>query len=467
MFMAATSIGGWSRRMRRRAWLGYVAWALLLTVAGCGPKPVTAPLPSAAPRFADFMFPAAPSGTASQDVLDAHTRAWQLLQAGNTRAAEREFAEIVKTTPTFYPAEAGWGYSLLARKDPQGAIAHFDKALTGNAGYAPALAGKGDALLSLGRTAAALDAFQAALAADPSLTALGSRVDVLKFRLAQENIARARKAADAGKFDEARREYLAAIAASPESAFLYRELAIVERRSGDTEAAIAHAEQAAKLDPTDVRALTMIAEIYEANKDWSRAADAYAAAAAVDGSETANAKVEEMHAKAAFESMPDEYRSIGSSPGVTRAQLAALLAVRLEALLHGARSSTPVLLTDTRGNWASPWILTVARAGVMEPFPNHTFQPNTIVRRGDLARAVSRVLTLIAAQDPRLAGRWRDAHPVFSDVAPSHLDYAAAARAVGAGVMAPLEENAFELTRPVTGPEALDAVSRLEALARK
>ena len=34
-----------------------------------------------------------------------------------------------------------------------------------------------------------------------------------------------------------------------------------------------------------------------------------------------------------------------------------------------------------RGNWAAPWIMAVARAGLMEVYPNHTFQPNAIVRR--------------------------------------------------------------------------------------
>jgi hypothetical protein len=33
--------------------------------------------------------------------------------------------------------------------------------------------------------------------------------------------------------------------------------------------------------------------------------------------------------------------------------------------------------------------------------------------------------------------------------------------------MAPLEGDTFQLIRPVTGSEALDTVSRLEALARK
>ena len=451
---------------RRQAAASLVIIVLML-MAACAKRPVTAPLPAGAPRFADFVFPVAAADLAPQSVRDQHDAAWKFLQAGDTKSAERELNAILKLAPEFYPAEAALGYTALARKDAQGAVGHFEKALARNPAYAAALAGKGDALLSLGRTDAALDAFQAAFTADPSLTSLRSRVDVLKFRGVQQSIENARKAADAGKFEDARRGYLAAIAASPESAFLYRELAAIDRKAGEDAAAFEHAQQAIKLDPTDARALTIVAEIFETHGAWMKAADAYAAVNAVEPSEAVAAKSDQMREKAAFEAMPAEYRSIDQSPTVTRAQLAALLGARLEDLLRRARGANIGVVTDTRGNWAAPWILAVTRAGVMEPFPNHTFQPNALVKRGDLAQAASRVLTLIAADKPKLAARWRDPRPKFADVSTAHLSYPAAARSVSAGVMAPLEGDTFQLIRPVTGSEALDTVSRLEALARK
>jgi hypothetical protein len=88
-----------------------------------------------------------------------------------------------------------------------------------------------------------------------------------------------------------------------------------------------------------------------------------------------------------------------------------------------------------------------------------------VVRRGDLAHAVSQVLTRIAEEKPKLAGKWRDSRPRFTDLSPSHPAYAAAARAVSSGVMQTLDGGTFQLTRPVSGAEAVQAVDRLEALA--
>lgn len=412
------------------------------------------------------MFPAGPVTLGTPEIWERHRTSWATLQGGDVRAADRGFTAVLKESPEFYPATAGRGYAALARKDAQDALAHFDRALAANPAYAPALAGRGEALLIAGRADAALAAFEAALAADPGLTALRSRVDVLKFRAVQQHIESARKAADAGRAEEARREYLVAIAASPESAFLYRELAAVERRAGDLGSALVHAEQAVALDASDTRALTLIAEVREANSEWAKAADAYAAVHAIEPSDALVARIDAMREKAAFEALPEEYRNIEAAPTITRGQLAALLGVRLEELIRRARTANTAVMTDLRGHWAAPWILAVTRARIMEPFPNHTFQPGGIVRRVDLAQAVSRVLTMIGTEKPRLAVRWRDPRPRFSDVGPGHLNYPAAARAVSAGIMAPIEGDAFRLTRPVTGAEAADAVSKLAALTK-
>jgi hypothetical protein len=101
----------------------------------------------------------------------------------------------------------------------------------------------------------------------------------------------------------------------------------------------------------------------------------------------------------------------------------------------------------------------------MEVYPNHTFQPHSLVRRGDLAVAASRVLSLIAANNPGLASAWREARHKFPDLPPTHLQHAAASLAVTAGVMTAFPDGSFGLTRPVTGAEAIAAVRKLEELA--
>jgi tetratricopeptide (TPR) repeat protein len=441
------------------------ACAMAAVAAGCAKNPPAVAPPSGPARFPDFVFPTVPPQLETGPARFNQQSGWQWLQAGDLKAAERNFSAALKLSPSFYPAEAGLGYVALARKDARDATGHFDRALGANTSYAPALAGRGEALLALGQRDAALTSFEAAVTADPQLSGLRSRIEVLRFRGLQEDVDAARKAAEAGRLAEARTMYERTLAASPDSPFLYRELAIVERREGNLARALEHAEKAATLNPTEWRNFTTIGEIYEAQGEYAKAIEAYTSAAALEPSESLDRKLDELRATTAFAAMPAEYRSIETAETITRAQLAALIGVHLDDLLKRAPRSNVVVITDTRSSWAAPWILSVSRAGIMEVYPNHTFQPNAVIRRADMAQVASRVLNLIASSNSKLAASLKNAHGKFPDVPPGHFSYAAASIAVQSGVMNVTSDGTFQLSRPVTGAEAIAAIGRLEDLA--
>jgi tetratricopeptide (TPR) repeat protein len=392
-------------------------------------------------------------------------RGWRYLQADNLRSAEREFEAALQTQPSFYPAETALGYLELVRKEAKDAVARFDRALQTTNSYTPALLGRGQALLELGRDTDALASFEAALKSDPSLTELHGRIEVLRVRALQESLERAKVASDAGRWDEARAAYTQAITASPESAFLYRDLGFVERKANQPAVALEHFRKAVSLDPTDARSYAQIGAILEEQGDLAGALQTYEKVAAIDPSEVPSDRLERLREATALAKLPEEYRSISSSPAVTRGDLAALIGVRLAPLLAQARQRQAVV-TDLRGHWAQQWILPVVHAGVMETQPNYTFQPGGRVRRGDLAQIVARVLNTIATVKPAAARAWQDANATVSDVPPGHLHYSAVAQAVASGVMPLTENGTFQLLSPVTGAEAVEIVGRLEALAR-
>ena len=227
------------KHRKGRVFSSVVLWfcgSVLVFFAACASK-VSAPVVVGAPRHADFLFPDAPAGTppALAGSLD---RGWQSLQVDDFRNAEREFAAALKQQPTFHPVETAMGYLAIARGNEKEAVTRFERALQTDPAYVPALVGQGRALLELERVPEALAAFEAALASDPKLTELRSRVEVLRFRATQDTLARAKAAADAQRWDVAKAAYLQAIGTSPDSAFLYRELAAVEQRAGQTVEAI-------------------------------------------------------------------------------------------------------------------------------------------------------------------------------------------------------------------------------------
>jgi len=447
-----------------RAVLRAVVLGAVVLGAGCATRTAPPPVAPGAARYPAFSFPDVPNAIASPALMTRHQDAWNWLQAGDLRRAEREFTALA-ADGAFYPAAAGLGYVHLAREDYAGAVAGFDRALAVNAAYVPALLGKGEALLGQDEQAAALEVFEKALAANPSMSDVRARVDVLRFRAVQQQVARAQAAASAGRLDEAEAAYERAIAASPESGFLYRELAVVEQQRGNADAALAHARRAIALDAADAAAHAVAGAVLEARGEYVAAAAEFDAAAAIDGSDTHRARASALRRKAEEAALPEEFRAIPSSPAITRAQLAALVGRSLEGLIAAAPQRAPVVMTDVRGHWASTWIHAVTRARVMDAFSNHTFQPGATVRRGDFAQAVSRLLGIVGRRRPDLASRWQGARPSFADLPPGHLSYPAAAMAVSSGVMT-APDGVFGLSRPITGQEAIDALARIQALVR-
>lgn len=430
-------------------------------LSACAAKAPPA-LPTAL-RYAEFMYPAVPPDLRSPVETELGDRGWRYLQNDDLANADREYAAALKRSPVFYPAHAGRAYVALARNDHAAAVAGFDTVLKAAPRYVPALVGRGQSLLGLKREADALAAFEAALAVDASLTDLARRIDVLRFRSLQEVIEAARTAVAAGRGDDARIAYARALTASPDSAFLHRELALLERRQGNLPAALEHFRRATDLDPADAVSFVQIGELLEQQQDFPGADAAYRKAAEIDPTPDLARRTAALGERMRELKMPAEFVALAVSPQITRGELAALLGIRLEPILRLARPRE-VVMTDTRGHWAASWISTVVRAGAMDEFENHTFQPRAAVRRVDLAHAVSRVVSLLAATRPALRARIAD-RPDIADMDRRHLNYPDAAIAVVSGVMPLVEGNRFQLTQPISGAEATQAVERLRALA--
>ncbi len=445
----------------------YVVAASFVLAAGCAPRTpasvATVPALPATLAYPDFVYPDVPESLRATAAAAAIDLGWRHLQRDESSDAEAAFSSVLASNPGFAPAHTGRGYVALAEGDHARAVASFETALEQQARYAPALVGLGQSLLALERDADALAAFERALEADPSLTGLKGRVDLLRFRQVQAGIERARRAAGDGRFDEAREAYEAAIAASPESAFLHRELAAVERRAGRATEALARYRRAVELDPQDAGSLTAIGELLDQSGNLEGAREAFTRAHAIDPSTELTARLAALDARLRDAGLPPAVRDIAAAPQVTRAQLAALTGIRFADLLRRAPAKA-IVMTDTRGHWAESWMQTVASAGLIEPFENHAFQPGTIVRRVDLAELVRR-LTMLADPDRAELNLPATRRPAIADVSPRHLNYPAVSFAVASSLM-PLQGGRFEVARPVSGAEVTEVLARVEELVR-
>ena len=446
---------------RERATFCHVPLVILVlcghVLAGCATRlPVVT-----TPTYPGYPFPTVPPDLLGTPEAAEHERAWLFLQSGDLDAAEQGFTATLRNSPAFHPSGAGLAFVGLARGQSDAAVARFDQVLVQSPAYLPALLGRGEALLLDDRVDEAIESFEAALAVNSALTSLRQRVAELRFVGLTDQVARAREASAGGRDVEARAAYKRLIAASPQSGFLYIELAEVELRLGDTDAALEQLGRAAELDPHVVAPWMLMCDVYLARGDLDRAEQAVQRAHAIEPGEETLRRLADLEARRRTASLPPEYRDIEDAETITRGQLAAVIWVRFSALLAGVATDRTAIITDARDHWAYVWILAVAQSGIMEPDTNYRFQPEQVVTRAELAQVAVRVLHLPAGDAP---ARPSAAQASFSDLAPGHLSYPAASEAVAIGVLQPLEQNMFQPERPVSGAEVMTAMGRLGGL---
>lgn len=420
---------------------------LLLGLAGCAPR-ARVPIPEGV----DLVYPGVPPGALRGGEASQFQSAWDAVLAGDSARAVREFQKLRARRPDLVAIEAGLGYARLRAGDLSGAARTFEAALAHEPSYLPALLGAGATARRSGRADAALDFYRRALERAPDDVAARRRLAEVKLQVTERHVAAAEAARQSNDLALAADEYRAVLAAAPELADVRIELANLLQQRGDTAAALATLEA----DPGQERhVLLALASLRWSQKDYPGTLEAYRKLLArFPGDVEALRRVAELRQAWELAKMPEEYRRIPEAARLTRADLAALVAVKLTAL-ERLPAREPRVATDISGSWARGHILRVLSLEIMDVYPNHTFQPGALVRRGDLAAALGRVLELLGV--PAVPA------PVLKDVSPANLLYPGVTRVVAAGLMDVTPEGAFEAWRLVDGKTAVAVV---EALAR-
>ena len=404
------------------------------------------------PASEGYVFPAPGPGELKVDEKRELESAWRTLLSGAAGDAEKQFGKLLERRPASPAAQTGLAYARLRSGRPAEALAGFERALATRAEYLPALSGAGAAALKKGDGEAALDYYRRAERLAPTDAVLLKHLSEVKVQLTEKHVAAAHAARDAGDADRAASEYEAALLAAPELSGVRLEWSELLLSLGREDAAL----NVLEADPTDdLQVLERLADLASSRRDYSRAVEAYRRAL-VRNPKDVDLRRRAGEAQKALElsRMPPEYQHIYTASQLVRADLAALLSVKITALGR-LTPGEPEVAIDISGSWAREHILRVLAFDLMDVYPNHSFQPGATVRRGDLAHAVARVLDLV---------RWPSVTAVSPrDMSPNNLFYEATLRAVAAGLMDLTPSGTFEPWRPVSGP---DAVAVLDALAR-
>ena len=393
--------------------------------------------------------------------------AWSRLQSGDERGAVREFNDILRKFPAFYPAETGLGFALLADREHEAAAKHFAAATARDERYLPAWIGRAEAELALGNDAATIISLERVVALDPGERTCG-RVSICCSSATCSRSSKQGNAHDrlAGIRRRSPRFSKRSIG-RPRAPAILRELAVTERDAGMLDLAEAHVRSALAIDDRDGETFALLSGILERQNRFEDAATAMGRAVVLDPRPEWRERRDALdnRAEAARDSGGGSGAGIGGDrhTGADGRDISASSSSRCCRGRRGVSRWSPPTCAITGPR---PGSCTVTQTGVMDVFPNHTFQPSNAVRRGDLARIAAQLLQWLPKSRQAEVIRWRNARPRFADLPAGNLFYPAAAFAVSAGAMN-VEGDRFFHTRPATGQEVAAAIARVAQLASR
>lgn len=422
---------------------------MLITAVGCaslvddGPEPA----PAAAPALDPALVPPPPE-SAEPEVASS----WEALRRGDTTAPVPGSQSAA--------ARALGGWRALVTGDTEMAAREFGAALD-IADLAAAAYGMGLVAERNGEPEVARRWYERAEQIDPGFT----RASLQGRRIALENVAglllQAERAVAQGDLVAAAEAYRQVTERAPELPGSYLALSRLQRRQEDPEAAMRVLEEGLRRAGDRPALLESLADLYREAERYREAADVYARLAALVPDDPRVARLaRETRREYELAALPPEYRRLVDKEVISRADLAALLAIELDFLEDVVPRQDGVIIADGGDSWAAPHIRRVVEWGLLDVYQNGAFLPEMEVRRSMLVEAAYEVLDLLGIAD-------RAPRPSIQDPPPAHVLYRPVQAVVGYDLLPTVEAGSVDLLGTVSGAEATEVAGRLARLARE
>jgi tetratricopeptide (TPR) repeat protein len=338
----------------------------------------------------------------------------------------KDLDKLLKKEKTFDPAWVMEGYVELYRGDDTAARQKFTQALTLNAKNRIALYYLAELAYAHSEYARATTLYAQLLSLDATHSDILEPKRQRALLLAIDNLLRsAARAEEENRLAESEQYYRQALNIVPKDPTLHGRLADLLAKENKTEEAAAERRAAEELTPR-------------------RAARARAAD---DG------KSDSLEDLGRWGNNIEVFHQIRNAEAVTREQFAVLI-IRYFPQVTEFRQN-PQILTDTQNSPARSEIQTLVGIGLIDPMPNHTFEPTAPITRGDLATALARLSRLLSVSPASV-------RPIAApDLAPTNAQYAEVQLVLGSGLMTLEDSGRFNVGGLVSGREAVRSADQL------
>ncbi|MBM3296062.1 MAG: tetratricopeptide repeat protein [Candidatus Aminicenantes bacterium] len=419
------------------------------------------------PPLPAFHVDGLPSGSLTSLTLEQRImleEAWSRIRQGNAKGAEQLFLRLGPSSP-FY--DAGLGHVALLREQDQAAEVFFLESLKKHPEMTISRIGLAQIYQKTDRAEAAFNEYLEVLKRNPENAWAVEQSEAIRELQTRTLLREGVAAFEQGQMEKSMEAFNKALHFSPKSLEAHLSLGRLYMRQGQANNALVHLSAAASLDPKNREILREYAESLLQAGQLSRSLEAYEKILDLDPrNKEALAQAEKLKNRLGIFELPSQYELIPASAAVTREDTAALIGVKLKDHLQDIEARTPVII-DIATSWASRFIIRVAALGLMEVYPNHTFEPKRVLSRAEMAKTVMNLVNYLGRGGGRPFIRQFPPEIIrISDISTDNLYFQVITEVVSLQLMELGPDKSFRPDQPVPGREAVRIIDLIVALVR-
>lgn len=382
----------------------------------------------------------------------ATEEAWKNLREDNGLRAQRILSRLGVESPAYY---VGLGYAFLLLGDYQASEENFKTALN----YYPEMVlihlGLAQLYQNTGRENSAFAEYREALKRNPEHSWAKKEYQALKTKKTEEALSEGLDFLAQGNRERSKEAFLRALYYSPDSTKAHLALAEIYRAEDQLQNALVHLKAASTGKTKNPEILKDYAETLLLTEQYTKSLEVYEELLEMQPSnQDIQSRIENLKNKLGIFELPSQYHNIPSKEATSREEMAALLAVKFKGIIEETKAKPPIII-DISTSWASRFILTMTSLGILELYPNHTFQPQKIITRAEMAEILLRLINLLKKRGYTLIQQFPLEKIQISDVSADNYYHNPITQIVSYQIMDLDVERAFKPEQAVSGQEAI------------
>ena len=399
----------------------------------------------------------------SLDERIAVEEAWRHLKNGKGQKALKILHKLGVTSPAYY---VGLGYANILLARYESSEKHFKEGLKQTPDMILIHLGLAQLYQKTGQENLAFAEYKEVLERNPGHRFAKQESEELKTKKTQEALEEGKYYMTIDNPERAKEAFLEALYYTPDSKEAHLSLTFLYKSENNLQEALVHLKALSSLEPRNARRLKDYADALYELKHYERSLDMYEEVLALQPeNEEVKPRIERLRNRLGIVELPSQYLTISSKPEIAREDVAALLAVKFQGILDSGQTEPPII-TDISISWASKFILKMTSLGFLDVFPNHTFQPEKIVTRAEMAEILIHLLEYLKEKGYKFIQQFPPDKIQITDVSAENYYYSPISQIVSYQIMELFADKEFRPEHPVSGKEAQKIISIILSLLR-